>query len=280
MDAEGEGIQRLSAVDSAPRFGAKAARLGAAERAGLPVPPGFAIATDVVARLIDRGDGIATAISGAAAELGRSVSVRSSAVLEDGSGRSFAGLFRSILNVTSPERVPPAVVEVAQSGEHSRVAAYRERLGVVGSRQVAVIVQEMIDARCAGVLFTVDPMSGADDMVIESAWGVGEAVAAGSVAPDRLRLTRDGLVTSQEVGRKKFALRLARDGGLDKIFLDEQEARALSLSKAEASRLHGLGLACERLLGQPCDLEWAFARDELYLLQVRPITSGSEPRAV
>jgi pyruvate,water dikinase len=115
-------------------------------------------------------------------------------------------------------------------------------------------------------------MTAADERVIEASWGLGEAVVAGLVTPDRYRLTREGRILERTAGDKDLAIRLSADGGTNEVEIDADLAAALCLSDAELEALHQLALRCEGHAKAPIDLEFAFVGDRLYLLQQRAIT--------
>ena len=167
-------------------FGGKAVQLGEALRAGLPVPDGYALSTAEV-DLIVAGDASALAeLERAAATLNGPVAVRSSAVGEDSAGASFAGQHATVLHVEPDATAIAAAVRVVwESGRTESALAYRRKLGVDGPPQVGIAIQHMVDSDSAGVLFSRDPLTGEDVRVIEAAWGLGEAVVAGLVTPDR-----------------------------------------------------------------------------------------------
>jgi pyruvate, water dikinase len=144
---------------------------------------------------------------------------------------------------------------------------------------MAVVVQELVDADCAGVLFSRNPINGSDELVIEAAWGLGEAVVAGLVTPDRFRLRRDGAVVERIEGVKDVAVRIDPDGGTRQTEVRAEAARALCLDDAQLTALHALAQRCEEVFGGSQDLEWAFAGDRLYLLQRRTLTAIPSPAA-
>lgn len=152
-------------------------------------------------------------------------------------------------------------------------------MGLKGEVRMGVVVQQLVDAECAGVLFTRNPVTGADERVIEAAWGLGESVVSGLVVPDRFRVARDGRVLERTHGLKDVALRpQAAPGGSGtaETAVDEALTRTLCLDEARLGRLHALAEWCEATFGGAQDLEWAFTappRDELFLLQQRPITT-------
>jgi pyruvate,water dikinase len=264
-------ITLLKDVTDADRFGGKAAHLAAALRRGLPVPDGAALAaTDVVRLLGDPAERIAAA-RWLLETLGAPLAVRSSAIGEDGAGASFAGQHTTVLNVRTPERLAAAILEVHASGAGEAALAYRSRLGLGSAAGVGVVVQRLVASESAGVLFTRDPM-GSAHLVVEAAWGLGEAVVAGLVTPDHYRLARDGTVLDRRAGDKDLAVVLLPEG-TEEVSVSDERARALCLDDASLRALHDLALACEDAFGEALDIEWAFAGGVLFLLQWRPITT-------
>jgi len=257
---------------SAAVFGGKAAALSVAVRAGLPVPPGLALASSFVEAVGEGEPGAAEALAALPVPEGP-LAVRSSAVGEDSAGASFAGQHASILNVTGGEALVEAVRAVWRSGRTESALAYRARMGVEGPPRMGVVVQRLAPAEVAGVLFTRNPLTGADERVIEAAWGLGEAVVQGLVVPDRYRLSRAGEVLERTPGRMRVAVRPLADGSVAPEPLDAAQSGVRCLDDARLVALHELALACERVWDGAHDLEWAFAGGETVLLQRRPITS-------
>ena len=266
------------AVDET-RFGGKAAQLAEALRAGLPVPPGVALSVALV-EAVARGDGDALGeVERAAALLRPPLAARSSAVGEDGRDASFAGQHLTCLDLRSAAETAAAVLAIHRSAHEGAAAAYRARLGLGEPPRVAVLVQELVDADCAGVLFTCNPLDGADELVIEAAWGLGEAVVAGLVTPDRFRVGRDGTVLERVGGVKDVAVVRSPDAGTRQVAIDGNQARKLCLTDDQLAQLAQLGERCERVFGRARDVEWAYAAGRLHLLQCRPITRAAAARS-
>ncbi len=261
------------------RFGGKASALARAIVAGLPVPGGFALSSDLVARIAS-GDPESQAAALAFFENSRRpVAVRSSGIGEDSADASFAGQHATILNVTTAHAFLDAVRAVHDSSRNDAAAGYRERLGISGPARTGVVVQRMVRPDTAGVLFTRNPISGADERVIEASWGLGEAVVAGLVVPDRFRLARGGGVIERIAGVKDVEIVMLDGGATEEVPIDDEKARRLTLSDAQLVALDRLASLCEETFGGPQDLEWAFEGDELHLLQSRPITRGGSDAA-
>lgn len=199
--------------------------------------------------------------------------MRSSAIGEDSEGASFAGQHVTILNVRSNAQVVDAVLRVRASAHTESALAYRRTLGVDEAPRVGVVVQRMIEPDCAGVMFTRNPLNGADERVIEASWGLGESVVGGLVVPDNYALDARGNVLRRTAGEKDIALRSAPQGGTIEEAVPDELVSALCLSDDMLARLHDLAVCCESFFGKGLDLEWSFADGTLYLLQCRPITS-------
>jgi pyruvate,water dikinase len=260
------------ATDTAA-FGGKAVSLGVAARAGLPVPAGFALSN----RRRRRGDprGPRRRSSGTARRLcgRRPRAVRSSAVGEDSGAASFAGAYCTVLGVRGSDAVVAAVRRVHASGAAAGARAYRSRLGL-GPCQMGVVIQKLVPAEVAGVLFTCNPVTGAAQRVIEASWGLGEAVVAGLVVPDRYRLDARGRVIERSVGDKDVALRVG-SGGIEEVAVAEPAVHTPCLNDAQLAALHTLAEACDTIY-DTCehDIEFAFCGSAVFLLQRRPITGG------
>jgi EmrB/QacA subfamily drug resistance transporter len=256
-------VVALADATSEATFGGKAASLARTIAAGLPVPDGFAIGWQA----LEERDAILAAWHRMGSPR---VAVRSSAIGEDSHDASFAGQHATVLNVETEEQLLAALQQVRASAATDHAHAYRARMSVGQEARIAVVVQAMIDADVAGVLFTRNPVTGVRERVIESSWGLGEAVVAGLVTPDRFRVANDGQILERTFGRKDVAIRRRGEEPVPR----EDWAR-LSLSDEQLVELHQLADRCERLFGSPQDLEWAFAEGRLALLQSRPITTGA-----
>lgn len=241
-------------------MGGKALQLGALVRADLPVPPGFCITTDAFRHGMDAG--LAAEITAAYQKLGAGrVAVRSSATAEDLPDASFAGQQDTFLNVVGADAVVAAVEACWKSLYTERAIAYRRDHSIPeDDAAMAVVVQQMVDAEAAGVMFTLNPITGAlDELVIEAARGLGDAVVSARVNPDRFRLRRRAPHEVIETVGNTTA------GVLDVVRLVE---------------IARLGLAAERLLGRAADIEWAVAGGRAYLLQSRAVTAAGPRRPV
>lgn len=267
----------ISAAD-APRVGGKGLSLATTAAAGLPVPPGFVVTTDAYRKLHAGGVRADAAFAQALADAYRTlgsgpVAVRSSATAEDGVEFSFAGQQETVLGVVGVDALVAAVERCWQSLHTARAVAYRKLKGVPDAGlAMAVVVQKLVPAAVAGVLFTRDPQdpTGAT-MAVEAAWGLGEAVVSGRVTPDRFRLDREtGAVVEKHAGRKTVRITAAGEEPVP-----EPDITAFCLGDTELSRLADLGRKVETFYGDPRDIEWAIADGDVFLLQARPITTAS-----
>src|SRR5215831_3880020 len=200
--------------------------------------------------------------------------VRSSAVDEDGAAASFAGQHLTVLNVHSVADVAGAVREVWWSANSDSAITYRQRVGLFTRPSVGVVVQTLLNPTAAGVMFTENPVTGADERMIEASWGLGEAVVAGLVIPDHFRLDRAGQVLERKAGRKRIAIRSLPNGGTFEQPVPPEQVNQLCLNDAQLAALGQLALLCEKVYGPRRDIEWAFQDGILYLLQCRAVTTG------
>lgn len=270
-------IVPLGAAADPQCFGGKAARLAEARSAGLNVPAGVALSPDSV-QSIARGDRAAIAELMrclAEARLSPLVAVRSSAIGEDAETASFAGAHATVLGVSGVDQLMPAIATVHASAGTVGAAAYRRGLGIGAAPPMAVIVQDLVSADVAGVMFTRNPLTGTAERVIEASWGLGEAVVAGLVTPDHIRMRPGGEVVEHTLGDKDVAVVPRPEGGTQETTLSSVQAARHCLGTSELAALDRLAVECDRVFkGPDHDLEFAFAHATLYLLQRRPITRG------
>ncbi len=186
--------------------------------------------------------------------------VRSSAYDEDDGDASFAGQMDTLLNV-APEQLIDAIRNVWISAYSARALMYRHRCGKADARvRAAVIVQEMIQAKAAGVMFTRDPLTMRREVVISAAAGPGEGVVQG---------TAD--VHNYHLGWEPDSAGIEAIGGV----VGDPETAGAVLSDRRIRELRDIAVALEGQFGAPQDIEWAIdGNDRLYLLQTRPITTG------
>jgi pyruvate,water dikinase len=256
-------------------YGSKALELGNAVRQGLPVPAGVALSGDLVEAIASEDPKAIEKVTTAIAGLPAPFAVRSSAVDEDGAAASFAGQHLTLLNVHSAADVAGAVREVWWSANSDSAITYRQRVGLFTRPSVGVVVQTLINPDVAGVMFTEHPVTGADERLIEASWGLGEAVVAGLVVPDHFRIDRSAQVLERKAGRKRVAIRSLPNGGTFEQQVPPDQVTAICLSDVQLAALGELALRCEKVYGPRRDIEWAFQKEAIYLLQCRAITTGN-----
>jgi pyruvate,water dikinase len=236
--------------DADERCGAKSAALAVLLREGFAVPHGV-----VVHPQHDRWN---SALIEALVAVGPGpYAVRSSAAAEDGPQASFAGQFRTTLDILSTADVLAAVERTALSGRAPGLASYLTKLGVAAAEAVVpVLVQQMVPAEAAGVLFTRHPVTGGHECVIEAIDGIGDRVVEGAVTPERWVVDREATIR-------------------------EHASAGRVLSEQQARHLAALGRRIETVFGTPQDIEWAIADGEVWILQSRPVTAlGCDQSAV
>ena len=233
-----------------------------------------ALVVDAVAA----GDEAAIAqLTTAARPLAGPLAVRSSAVDEDGADASFAGQHLTLLNVPSVDDLRAAVQEIWWSANSDSAITYRQRVGLFTWPSIGVVVQSLLSPDVAGVLFTQNPINGADERLIEASWGLGEVVVAGRVIPDSFRMDRDGTVLERTPGVKKVAIRAASDGGTFEQVVEAELVEKLCLDDDLLTQLNVLAGQCEQVFGPARDIEWALAGGQIYLLQCRAVTRAGSP---
>lgn len=309
------GSLHLSDVD---RAGGKGANLGELTQAGLDVPSGFVVTSDtyldaleragVRASMIERAMGLdsmdASALATASDDiralvasvhmpaaardatiraydaLGSSmrVAVRSSATMEDTVGTSFAGMNETYTDVVGADAVIDAIERCWQSLWGRRVVAYRASRSIQDEPAIAVVVQCLVDAERAGVMFTADPSTGdRDSIVVEGSWGLGESVVSGQVEPDTYVLAKaTGTVTTARIGAKDFEI-VGAAGAQKRVPVAADRQKQRVLSDEELGKLAALGRRIETHYGKPQDIEWVIAKGKIWIVQSRPITTLATP---
>lgn len=267
--------------------GPKMGRLAELIRHDVDVPPGFVVTS---AAYVNSRDGMPDALADEIAAAYRRlcgpddapVVVRSSAVDEDGAKASFAGVYESFLGVCGADAVVNAVT-ACWSGLHGeRAIAYREQMAVGRTElSMAVGVMLMVPARCSGVAFTVDPVTGRDDrLIIEGSWGFGEPVVQGVVTPDRVEVADDGRVLRYEPGDKKIALIYTDDQRMQHVKLPAEQAHAPALSSSEAVAIADRVRDVADVAGEPVDCEWVLDdAGRVWIVQWRLVTALPDSNA-
>jgi pyruvate,water dikinase len=234
----------LEAISDEP-VGGKAEGLVRLLNYGFDVPPGFVVMGARSGRLPDDLDAHYARIGAG------KVAVRSSAIGEDSGDASFAGQYETVLNVEGSEALRAAIEDCLRSLANARALAYRDEQAGQREAQMNIVVQQMVDTRAAGVLFTAHPVNARRDrIVIDAVTGFGEALVSGRATPDHWLMARDGSVLERDL-----------------------QGDEPVLSDAELARLTDGALRAEERYGVPLDVEWAIDQvGALRWLQARPIT--------
>jgi pyruvate,water dikinase len=213
-------------------------------------------------------------------DLSLPLAVRSSATAEDSDEASFAGLQDTFLWVKGAEAVLEYVRSCWASLYSVPSISYRLKDGTPENGvAIAVVVQKMVDARSAGVMFTRSPLTGDRSVItIESAWGLGSAVVSGEVTPDRFVIGKiTGQISVRDISDKRIQDVPSESGGIRQVETPEELRRVPSISDEELKALAEIGRRVERHYGKPQDIEWALDRSGgILLLQSRPETVWSQ----
>ena len=293
--------------------GGKGASLARMAAARLPVPPGFHVTTAAYRRYVEEnhigdkilavaaqadapsmheeasaqiqslieGGTIADDIAGAICRhyetfgAGAAVAVRSSATAEDLPEMSFAGQMETYLNIHGEATLLEMVKRCWASLWTARAISYRARNGVAHEDvSIAVVVQKLVLADAAGVMFTANSLTGARDQVfINASWGLGEAIVSGKVTPDTIVVGKlRKKIVEQQIHQKDVMTVRTSEGTHEQPVPPSKRSQAV-LRPAQVSELVRLGLKVEDLYGVPMDIEWALEHGRFFLVQARPVTS-------
>jgi pyruvate,water dikinase len=261
------------------RVGAKAAHLSRLSRLHL-VPPAF------VMPAIQVGQELPTEIERDVRRAYRElvartrrrnvpVAVRSSAIDEDSAGASFAGQHDTYLNVRGEDAVLAAVLRCHESAPSTTALSYRQQHALETEHPaMAVLVQQMVESDVSAVAFSANPMNGdAEQVMVNSAWGLGESVVGGTVTPDAFVLQRPAMTVVDRWLASKNVMTILVEGGTQEVEVPADLREASSLSDSQMIDISRLATKLEGAMGWPADVECAYAYGELYLLQCRPITT-------
>ncbi len=199
--------------------------------------------------------------------------VRSSSPEEDLASASFAGVYETRLGVR-PADLDDAVRHCFASSLDQRVLVYKKEHGFdVLSTRIAVVVQQQIDSEVAGVGFSLNPLTNDyDEAVVDANWGLGESVVAGLASPDHFIVDKVGRqVVDKKLGAKQVSIWLGPDGST--IERKDHRSGEFTLSDSQLGELTEVMCRIEALYEKPMDIEWAYAGDQLHVLQARPITT-------
>ncbi len=209
----------------------------------------------------------------------QSVAVRSSSTQEDQDDASAAGLHATFLNLETEESVAEAIKACWASLFSVPVLGYLRKRKITPEAAVGVVLQAMVPADVAGVMFTINPLTGdAGEIVINASYGLGSSVVEGRVSPDTLRVDKaTGTLRDRVIGEKRERTVLSPGGGIREEQVPADQVREPALDPAVTAELVALGHRIEAHFGGPRDIEWAVSGGTIYILQARPITAVSRP---
>src|SRR4051812_9315449 len=258
----GDMFKRLDDITDRDRpfVGGKAVNCARLRRAGFPVPDGIVVLSDATDAAIPA---LATDawLGGVGTET--RFAVRSSGIGEDSAGHSFAGVHDTRLNVQRADLID-AVRACRRSADSPAARAYRQARAIADrDARIAVLVQIMVPAVTSGVAFTINPITGADEIVVNAARGLGDALVSGLIDPDEYRIAKgDGVVLSASAGGA-----------------NTRGVAAATLSSGDLRVLASLVTDIERHYGTPQDVEWCHDGSQFWIVQSRPVTGLAEVRS-
>jgi phosphoenolpyruvate synthase/pyruvate phosphate dikinase len=206
------------------------------------------------------------------------VAVRSSATAEDLPEASFAGQQDTFLNLAGADQILEATKKCWASLWTARAIGYRARQGIgVEGVALAVVVQLLVNAEAAGIMFTANPLNGKlDELVINAAWGLGEAVVGGAVTPDTVTVSKpDGRLIHRDTAEKQV-MTVRTEIGTEEQPVPDTLKTVPVLSDNQATELAKYGIEIEELYGMPMDIEWTLADGKFAIVQARPVTAMPE----
>jgi len=263
--------------------------------AKFPVPPGFCLTSVAFDRAVGRAflggeepsaaslpPGLYGELAHAYRTLGErcgvdapGVAVRSSALDEDGAGASFAGQHETYLNVVGAAAVAEAVAHCWASAHSSRALQYRRQHGLALDRfRIAVLIQQLVQADVSSVMFSAHPVTGnRDEVMINASWGLGESIVGGTVTPDTYLVRKADMATISRHIAEKRRMTVTASQGTREVEVPRFLRAQPTLTEDQVMEMARLGMALERSMGHPVDVECAYRARKLYLLQCRPITT-------
>ncbi|NLL94521.1 MAG: phosphoenolpyruvate synthase [Thermoplasmatales archaeon] len=208
------------------------------------------------------------------------VAVRSSATAEDLPDASFAGQQETFLNVSGDEELFETVRKCWSSLFTPRAIAYREKQGFAHEDvKLAVVVQRMVNSEKSGIMFTVDPATGRDVILIEAGYGLGEAIVGGEVTPDTYKVDKKNMeIVDRRVSTQKWMYVKGGDGKTVKKDVSRDLSNMQKIDDRRIAEIAEVGRQIEIHYKKPMDVEWCIEDDKVYIVQARPITAiGTAP---
>jgi pyruvate,water dikinase len=258
--------------------GGKGASLGELFRAGIPVPPGFVVSTDVYRQvysgnkyLKDFQEEILSFFDGLKAER---VAIRSSATIEDSPTFSWAGQLESYLNVKK-NKVLESVKMCWESTKSPRAIEYAKSQNISSEKLlVAVVVQTMVDSEISGIIFSVNPINKErGEIMIEAGRGLGEMIVQGMITPANFVVKKETLEILSKNKLNQQTMLIYQDEETKEVTIPNELKNTQLLQDNQIEELARLAIEIENHYGTPQDIEWAFAGGKFYILQSRPITT-------
>ncbi|MBI2047345.1 phosphoenolpyruvate synthase [Candidatus Pacearchaeota archaeon] len=207
------------------------------------------------------------------------VAVRSSATTEDLADASFAGQQETFVNVKGNNMLIDAAKKCAASLFTARAIYYREKKGFKHeSSLLAIVVQKMINSEKSGVIFSHDPMSQKDNIVIEAVFGLGEGIVSGMISPDHYVVSRELKIAEKKISEKKIAIIRNSQGRTEQVELTAERSAQQALAEYELKKLAAYAIEIEEHYKKPQDIEFGIESGHIYILQSRPITTLKEKK--
>jgi pyruvate,water dikinase len=203
--------------------------------------------------------------------LGKRYAVRSSALDEDSAEYSFAGQYETALGLSSVSDIITAIGACVHSADSARIAAYRRASVQNSMTAVGVLIQEMIPADRAGVAFTINPLTGANEIIIDASFGLGDLLVSGQITPDEFIIDTSCEVSQLTVGSKRL-MSIMTHHGIIHTPVPKSLQVIPSISGDQLNTIISAARTCESALGHPVDVEWAMTGNVLSILQAPPIT--------
>ena len=203
-------------------------------------------------------------------------SIRSSATVEDSQYTSFAGQQDTYLNVQGLENIKESIIECWASLYTDRSILYRRQHNIKDKDiSMAVVIQQMVKSEYSGIMFTADMVTGNRNTIsIDAGFGLGEALVSGIITPDSYKVNKESLEIIEEyISDKKYAIIPKEEGGVENTLLEGNISKKRVLTDFYIEKLARLALKIEKLYKTPQDIEWCIEKNQIYIVQSRPITS-------
>ncbi|MCL2711952.1 MAG: phosphoenolpyruvate synthase [Methanomassiliicoccaceae archaeon] len=210
------------------------------------------------------------------------VAVRSSATAEDLPDASFAGQQETFLNVSSTDDLLDKVRKCWSSLFTARAISYRDKQGFAHDQvKLAVVVQRMVNSEASGIMFTVDPNGGKDEIIVEAGFGLGEAIVGGEVTPDTYMISKGSMeINKKRIAAQKWKYTKGATGATKKTDIPKELQKTQKIDDRFIIELASIGKQIEIHYERPMDIEWCIEDNKIYIVQARPVTTlgGSVPR--